>query len=156
MGWEVIPFGGFFMEGKLAFHHGDRHGYQGKHHSSQWALLGKNIVYGHRHDVQRFTHETLTQKGKPSRHAAFSVGCLCKFELDYMLNRKTNWQQGIGVVYMDEKGYFGFYHIDIHNGRALWNGENIKDESNRHHNSNDNMFINICGSVAGIESEHTY
>lgn len=126
MGWEIVKHGDFYMVGKLAFHHGDRLGYQGKHHSAQWALLGKSIVYGHRHDVQRFTHETLRRNGKPDRHAAFSIGCLCKFDMKYMQNRKINWNQGFGLFYTNAQGYFQFNHIDIVNGRAIWAGREYK------------------------------
>jgi len=76
MGWEVIPWGGFYHVGKLMFHHGDRRGYQSKFHAKQWAAMGRSIVYAHVHDVQRWTHETLTRDGSPDKHAAFSIGCL--------------------------------------------------------------------------------
>lgn len=122
-GWKVVPWGEFLFLGKLVFHHGDRKGYQQKHHSSNWVKLGKNLIYGHRHDVQRFTQETLKGNGKVSRHAAFSIGCMRKLNPDWMTNRNNNWQTGFGIFYLLSTGAFNFYHVDIINRKAVWNGK---------------------------------
>lgn len=119
---EVIPHGKFSTVGKLMFHHGDRKGYKSIHHAKQWSSIGRSILYAHFHSVQRFTHETLHRDGKPDKHAAFSIGCLCKLDRDWMYNQKSLWQQSFGVVYFQKDGFFNFYNIDITNRRAIWNG----------------------------------
>jgi hypothetical protein len=41
--------------------------------------------------------------------------------MDYMRNRKMNWQQGFGVWFSDtETGAFQVCPIDINNGRLVW------------------------------------
>lgn len=123
LGWDVIPWGEFHSEGKLMFHHGDRRGYQTKWHSGQWASMGHSIVYGHRHDFQSFTHETLGANGKPSKHRAWCIGCLRGLKPNWMDNRKNNWQQGFGIFYIRPGGWFQFYPVDIVNGKVIWNGK---------------------------------
>lgn len=126
MGWTVVPWGEFHQEGKLHFHHGDRKGYQTKWHSGQWAMMGRSVVYGHRHDVQTFTQETLQSGGRTDKHRAWSIGCMRKLAPDWMHNRKNNWQQGFGIFYVRSNGMFSFYPVDITNGTAIWNGKMIK------------------------------
>jgi hypothetical protein len=121
-GWQVIPHGGFFKYGKLLFHHGDRKGYMSKYHASRWAQVGRSIVYGHYHDAQRFSHEGIDANGRHTIHASFSVGCLCKEELEYMENRRRNWNQGFAIIYFKPNGFFNFYHVDIINGGCVVNG----------------------------------
>jgi hypothetical protein len=127
-GWEVVKHGDFYKIGKLLFHHGDRKGYQGKYHAAMWSQIGTSVCYAHRHSAQRFSHETVSAlDGKPQIHGAFSIGCLCKFSQDYMHNQKVSWNQGFAVIYFDmPKGYFNLYHVDIIEGRAIWNEKEYK------------------------------
>jgi hypothetical protein len=118
-----VPHGRFYNEGKLMFHHGDRRGYQSIHHAKQWAQIGRSVVYGHFHSVQRFPHETLKRDGTTDSHAAFGIGCLCIRDRDWMYNQKSVWQQSFGVFYLDKEGFFSMYNVDIVNRRAIWNGK---------------------------------
>jgi hypothetical protein len=122
-GIKEIDHGQFSTIGKLMFHHGDRRGYQSIHHAKQWASIGRSIVYGHHHSVQQFPHETLTRKGSPDKHRAFSIGCLCDLNRDWMENQKSLWQQSFAVIYFDEQGFFYFYNVDITNKKTIWNGK---------------------------------
>jgi hypothetical protein len=115
-----IPHGKFYSEGKLMFHHGDRRGYQSVHHAKQWSAIGRSVVYGHHHSVQRFPHETLKSNGTTDSHAAFGIGCMCVRDRDWMYNQRSVWQQSFGVFYIDEEGFFSFYNVDIVNKRAIW------------------------------------
>jgi len=120
---EVIPHGKFSHIGKLMFHHGDRKGYMSINHAKQMSQLGRSIMYGHHHSIQRYTHETLTKEGHPDRHGAFGIGCLCILDRDWNYNQRVLWQQSIGFVYFQDNGDFCAYNIDITNGRAIWNGK---------------------------------
>lgn len=125
MGWSVIPWGEFSNRGKLYFHHGDRKGYQGMWHAKQWATCGKSVMYGHRHDAQRFTTETMSGK-QLSRfvpNAAISVPCLGTRTPQWMDNRRNNWSNGFGVVYLRPNGDFNAYIVDIIDGKCVWNGK---------------------------------
>jgi len=123
---EIIEHGKFSSIGKLMSHHGDRRGYISIHHAKQWASIGRSIIYGHHHGIQRFTHETLHRNGKPDKHAAFAIGCLCLLERDWMSNQKSLWQQSLGLAYFADDGYFNLYNVDITNRRAIWNGKLYK------------------------------
>ena len=121
MGWKVIPWGDFSHIGLLYFHHGDRKGYQTKYHAAQWALSGKSICYGHRHDFQRFTNELLGGDDSFTPNAGFSIGCLGKRTPEWMDNKRNNWSNGFGVFYTRPGGYFNLYMVDIIHGVAMWN-----------------------------------
>lgn len=123
LGWNVIPWGEFSKIGKLHFHHGDRIGYQGMWHSRAWTGTGRSVVYGHRHDIQRFTSELLTKDGNMIPNAGFSVGCLGLRIPQWMKNRRNNWSNGIAVIYFRSNGMFNCYLLDFIKGRCIWNGK---------------------------------
>jgi hypothetical protein len=123
LGWTVIPWGQFYRIGKLSFHHGDRVGYQGIYHARKWAGSGHSVVYGHRHDAQRFTGEVLEASGDMIPCAGFGVGCLGLRTPNWMHNRRNNWSNGIAVVYFRPNGLFNVYQIDFIKGKCIWNGK---------------------------------
>ena len=93
-------------------------------HTRQHAInLGKNVMYGHTHDVQRssVTHVDGT-------HAAFSLGCLkdmsCEANL-WLKGRRTNWSHAFAIIDWHNDGDFRADIIDISRGRTFVWGKPI-------------------------------
>jgi predicted phosphodiesterase len=122
-GYEIIPTGEYYQLGKLLLYHG--HHFAGVMHTRNHLLrLGADLMYGHAHDVQRYT---LTQLGKTIN--AWSIGCLkdlSNAKNEWLGGRPTNWQHAFAIVDLDKSGDFMVSTVEIFNGRAMVDGELIK------------------------------
>ena len=121
-GYKYKPYGRYLKIGKLYFYHGGH--YMTTNHTRQHAInLGKNVMYGHTHDVQRssVTHVDGT-------HAAFSLGCLkdmsCEANL-WLKGRRTNWSHAFAIIDWHNDGDFRADIIDISRGRTFVWGKPI-------------------------------
>ena len=107
--------------GKLNFTHGK---FVGKYHSFQHIdAWGESIVYGHTHDLQRFTK---TRKG--GTISAWSLGCLKDIEIDedWLGGRLTNWNHAFAIIDWFKGGNYKVEVVEIIKGRtSLW-GELIE------------------------------
>ena len=56
---------------------------------------------------------------------AYSMGCLCKMEKEFLKNRKTNWTHNVGVLDIFENGNFNLNNLTIINGYTSINGKVI-------------------------------
>lgn len=112
---NCYPSGDTLKLGHLRFHHGY---YTGQNHAKKHLKqFGCNLVYGHCHNVEMASD---TQLGRGKAIAAWSLGCLCRYDLPYQHGRPNNWQHAIGEVHIDEKtGNFNVHVIRIFNGRLL-------------------------------------
>ena len=121
-GYKYYPYGKFVKMGKLYMYHGGH--YSTVNHTRQHAMnLGKNILYGHTHDVQRsgMTHVD-------GAHHAFSLGCLKDMTSEanmWLRGRTTNWAHAFAVIDWFPGGDFRLDVVDIHNGRTFVWGEEI-------------------------------
>ena len=120
-GYKYYPYGKLMRIGKLYFYHGGH--YSTISHTRQHTMnLGKNIVYGHTHDVQRagVTHVD-------GAHHAFSMGCLKDMSSEtnmWLNNRQVNWAHAFGVANWFSNGDFRLEVVDIVNGKTfLWGKE---------------------------------
>jgi len=99
-----------FKLGKAHFIHGlytnDAHA---KKHVMRW---GKNIFYGHLHDVQSYS---LVHKGEDNTIVGQSLGCLCEYRQSYIKGNPTNWQQAFAIFYFFPNGNFTYYIPRIFN-----------------------------------------
>lgn len=109
--------------GKATFIHGL---YTNEHHGKKHVLrYGSNVFYGHTHDVQAFSAEML---GKDQTIVGQSLGCLCRYDLDYVGHQPTKWQQAFGLFYFLPNGRFTYYvprifgHKFVDPGGKLWQG----------------------------------
>ena len=110
--------------GKLYFYHGGH--YSTISHTRQHTMnLGKNIVYGHTHDVQRagVTHVD-------GAHHAFSMGCLKDMSREknkWLRGRLHNWNHAFGIItfFDSPRGNFQVETIEIVKGQASVWGERI-------------------------------
>jgi hypothetical protein len=117
-GYKYYPYGKLFNIGKLYFYHGGH--YSTMYHTKQHAMnLGKNILYGHVHDVQRMgvTHVD-------GAHHGFSLGCLKDMSGEknaWLKNRQVNWSHAFGIIDWFNNGDFRLDVVDIQKGKTfLW------------------------------------
>ena len=87
--------------------------------TEQW-----NVIYGHTHDLQRFT-----ETGLGGTQSAWSLGCLKDMSSEknaWLGNRPINWAHGFAIVDFYKGGLFTVHIIQIIKGRtSLW-GELIE------------------------------
>ena len=117
-GYKFSPLGEYVKVGKLYLHHG--HHYSGIHHTiNHLRQLGRNIMYGHHHDVQ---HRVVTQLEGPI--GGWSIGCLKCHDHEaneWLGRRKHNWGHAFAVVDFISGGEFRVHVVDIVGGRcSLW------------------------------------
>lgn len=97
---------------KLVITHGDR---ANKYVSrSMLEKYGKNVIFGHKHQIQSWTKRDL--KGQ---EAAWCIGCLSVLDPHY--DSFANWQHGFAVVTWHD-GLFDVEQVRIHDGRTIWRG----------------------------------
>jgi predicted phosphodiesterase len=90
-GIKWVPYNGEPIEfGPIKFIHGE---YHGKNHAKKTAdRYGGVTFYGHTHTIEAMSVERYNEAA-----FAMSMGCLCKYDLPYILKRPSAWQQGFGV-----------------------------------------------------------
>lgn len=79
---------------------------------------GRNLVYGHIHDVQSATH--ISPIDVTRKHMAVCLGCLCDRNPSYMRNAPNKWVHCIGLAYFREDGSFNLFPVVISDGRATF------------------------------------
>lgn len=75
----------------------------GKYHANKNVEEYGTIFYGHPHDVMEMPK---IFKGRDRTWCGKSLGCLCMYELKFMMNRPDKWQQAIGTFRVFPDGYF--------------------------------------------------
>lgn len=119
---KCYPKGEIYTIGHANFHHGL---YTGGNHAKKHAdNFGVNIFYGHVHDVQS---NAKIMFGKNKTIIGQSLGCLCKYDLDYVGKNPTNWQHAVTTFYIRPDGNFNYYISMIFNGQfTAPNGKTYK------------------------------
>lgn len=103
--------------GKATFIHGKyTNEFHAKKHVSRY---GRNIFYGHTHDVQAFSAEMI---GEGSTLVGQSLGCLCKPQ-GYMHGGPDKWQQAVTIFEFFPDGNFTYNVIRIFKHRFIYNGK---------------------------------
>ena len=106
-----------YQVGNLYFTHGC---YTGKYHAAKHLQsFGCNIVYGHAHNTQTAMMNMRMQEP----HMAYGLGCLCDHSPEYMHGRPANWINQVCVVYVNDKGNFNVYPINIIDCTFIWEGK---------------------------------
>jgi predicted phosphodiesterase len=104
--------GDFIKRGKAIFIHGR---WTNEHHAKKHvSTYAHNVFYGHTHDIQEYS---LPRLGDDDTIVGSSLGCLCKYNQDYIKATPTKWQQAFGHFYFRGSGYFNYYVARIFNGR---------------------------------------
>lgn len=102
--------------GDVDFIHGS---FTNKYHAFKHVdVYRRNIVYGHLHDVQRFS--VANPNGEPIM--GLSLGCLANKNQKYLKGRPTNWTHALGVFYFSKDGKFTDHVIPIVDGQFVFDG----------------------------------
>jgi hypothetical protein len=97
--------------GKAYFNHGK---YVNEHHAKKHVdRYGKNIFYGHTHDVQSYSK---VWEGDGETRIGQSLGCMCRYDLDYKKGDPDKWQQAVTTFYVRPNGMFSYFISPIFNG----------------------------------------
>jgi predicted phosphodiesterase len=111
---SFVDMNAYLQVGKAFFTHGM---YTNKYHAFKHVdMIGKNIFYGHVHDIQMFTKAGLADPH--DKQMACSIGCLCDMSPSYMKNRPHNWMHGIMLMDVLKNGNFTPLVIPIIGGKA--------------------------------------
>lgn len=120
-GYDAHPYGKYvrILGSKLYAYHGGH--YSGVNHPRSHVMnLGVNIIYGHTHDSLKSVVTHLT-----GAKMAYSMGCLCKMEKEFLKNRQTNWTHNVGVLDIFNDGNFNLNVLTIIKGQTSYNGKVI-------------------------------
>lgn len=128
-GWDVKPHNEPFRYGgsKLVMIHG---AFTCVHHAKKHALVyGCNILYGHTHDIQRYT----MTRYEDGTIQSLSLGCLkdCSREVNKFVKSIPNWGHAFAIIDFFNDGNFSLQLVEVikgKNGKArtsLW-GEIIE------------------------------
>lgn len=105
------PKGEVYSIGNAYFHHGL---YTGQNPAKKMVEnYGVNIFFGHVHSME--THSKVLW-GKGKAVVGQSLGCLCRYDLDYVGQNPKSWQHGFGVFFFLPNGQFTYYTPRIFNG----------------------------------------
>ena len=103
--------------GKLFLIHG---WYWNKYHARKTVdEFSGNIVYGH---VHKFQTQSRVLTARKDEIQAWSIGCLCDKQPEYVKGRPTGWQHGFAILYLGEKGQFNLYPANITKGSFMFEG----------------------------------
>ncbi len=100
--------------GRAYFGHGKYHG--GNHAAKHVSNYGVNIFYGHTHDAQCVSKALW---GRDATIVGQSLGCLCRYDLEYVGEHPTNWQQAFGVFWFRPGGFFNYSVVRIFDGEFV-------------------------------------
>jgi hypothetical protein len=104
---EWVPFwskGKLFRLGNACFHHGRFTGlYHAKKHVEYYGVCN---YYGHSHDIMFYPKVT---HGNDKTLEAGSLGCLCRYDQQYMKGAPTNWQQAVSTLFLQPNGNYNLY-----------------------------------------------
>ncbi len=120
-GYDAYPYGKYvqILGSKLYAYHGGH--YSGVNHTRSHVMnLGVNIIYGHTHDSMKSVVTHLN-----GAKMAYSMGCLCKMEKEFLKNRQTNWTHNVGILDIFNDGNFNLNVLTIIDGKTTINGKVI-------------------------------
>lgn len=116
-----VPFwskGTVYTIGKATFIHGKK---TNNFHSKAMAYAyGRNVFYGHTHDIQSYSVET---EGDNNTYVGQSLGCLCQYKQKYMRGSPSKWQQCFAVFHFFDDGYFNYEIIRVFKHRFFYAGK---------------------------------
>ncbi len=95
---QIIPVNqAYHVNENLCYLHGL---YTSKYHAFQTVhAVHKTVLYGHTHDIQRYTDISPVDVTK--FYTGASCGCLCSLNPHYMKNKPNRWVNGFNYAYVD-------------------------------------------------------
>jgi predicted phosphodiesterase len=121
-GYEYRKYNQVLTIGKLSFVHGSY--VTATHSKRHLEAYGCNIMYGHTHDLQRFSMTRLQDGGIGS----WSLGCLKDMRAEkntWLRGRLHNWNHAVAIVDWWKNGNFTVQVVEIVKGKAVLNGKEI-------------------------------
>jgi 3',5'-cyclic AMP phosphodiesterase CpdA len=119
-GYKYIKHGKWVKLGKLYLNHGTQA--KGVNHNRQMLMKhGKNMIYGHTHDLNAYAMPTLDGIIK-----SYSCGSLCLRDKDFLRGATTNWEHGFMTAHLHKSGYFTPKQYSINYGTTWVHGKRIK------------------------------
>jgi hypothetical protein len=116
-----VPFwskGTLYRVGNAYFAHGR---YTNRYHAAKMSdVYGVAIYYGHTHDVMEFPKII---RGNDKTIVGKSLGCLCRYDQQYLRGNPTNWQQAFAVFTIFPDGYFTEHTVRIFKHRFEMDGK---------------------------------
>ena len=121
-GFKFYPYNKVLSIGKLSFIHG---AYTGPTHAKKHLeSYGTNLIYGHTHDLSRFSMTRM----RDGAISSWSLGCLKDMRPEkntWLRGRLTNWNHAVAVVDFWKNGNFAVQIVEIVKGKAVYNGEEL-------------------------------
>ena len=118
-GFAYYPYGCVYNLGCLDVTHGSvvrmHSGWSAKAHFDK---RGGSVMIGHTHRLGIYYRTNA--KGT---HAAYENGCLCRLDTEYV--QDPDWQQGLSVVRVGEKGFFNVQQVPIINRNFMMYGNKV-------------------------------
>ena len=121
-GFKFKKYNEVLTIGKLSFIHG---AYTGNNHAKKHLeSYGCNLMYGHVHDLQRYSMTRL----KDGAISAWSLGCLKNMKAEkntWLRGRLHNWNHAVAIIDFFDNGNFAVQIVEIVKGKAVLNGKEI-------------------------------
>jgi hypothetical protein len=117
---QYYKHGKWVKIGKCYYNHGTQA--RGVNHNRNMLLKhGKNLIYGHTHDLNAYAMPTLGGMIK-----SYSAGFLGLRDKDFLRGATTNWEHGFMTVMLHKTGYYTPKQYSINYGTTWVNGQRIK------------------------------
>lgn len=119
-GWTYYKHGPWIKVGHVYLNHGTQA--KGVNHPRAMLMShGKNLIYGHTHDLCAYPMRTLAGIIK-----AYSCGSLCLRDKEFLRGATTNWEHGFMTLHLHDTGYFTPEQHSINYGTTWIKGRRIK------------------------------
>ena len=121
-GFKYYSFNKVLSIGKLSFIHGAY--ITSTHCKKTLESYGCNIIYGHTHDLSRFSMTRM----RDGAISAWSLGCLKDMRPEkntWLRGRLTNWNHAVAIVDFFKNGNFTVQIVEIVKGKTVLNGEEL-------------------------------
>lgn len=90
------------------------------HAKKHVTMMGESIAYAHVHDVQSYSLKTLANDHEV---CAWSLGCLCDVQPDWLKGRPSRWMHAFATFYVNKRtGRFNLYPVRIFDNEFIWDG----------------------------------
>lgn len=119
-GWTYYRHGQWIQIGKVYLNHGTQA--RGVNHNRNMLLKhGKNLIYGHTHDLNAYATPTLGGIIK-----AYSCGFLGLKDKEFLRGATTNWEHGFMTLHVHKTGYFTPQQYSINHGTTWVHGKRVQ------------------------------
>jgi predicted phosphodiesterase/predicted DNA-binding protein YlxM (UPF0122 family) len=117
-GYKVFGHNEIVKFGRLSVLHGLYCGANpAKTHANK---LLTNVLFGHLHSPEM---ALIHSPAKEISVVAYCNGCLCRLAPEYMINKPSNWAQGVAILYVFPDNQFDVHLLRIVKNKLVYNGK---------------------------------